>query len=278
MTASNDITKRIPGWNVKELVSTVDLDPVSRVDLTPEDFDRLIKQKGANVRVFRTMFCPQVKSIDGGEHEVDCKLCNGSGYLDRYPIETQSFLQALDLEKTQLPEGWLDGNSVSGTFPRGVELQYFTLVELLDFSDIYFQRVARSEGELDALKYKAQRVNVLVDYSGIEYFEATDFCLTPENGDVKWHAGRGPTPGTIYSVHYEAPVRFRAVKALAVNRFTQYKPKQEGGKVVHVKLPERWTLTKEFLVLRRDKNGDERLPNPIPGYDRADVSDEGDLG
>jgi hypothetical protein len=277
MASNNDETNKIQGWNLKELVELDDLAPAERIDLDPAKFDALVKQKGIRVKVYRSMYCPKVKSIDGAEHEIDCPLCNGSGYLDVRPICTNSFIQNQELEKIQLPEGWLDGNSVAMTFPRGIELQYFTLVELLDFTDIYFQRVVRSEGNIDRLKYNGLRVNVLVDYHGKEYFEGSDFCLT-QMGDIKWSTGRGPSPETIYSVHYEAPVRFRATRAVHVNRFTQFKPKKQGGgKVQHIKMNEMWILTKEFLVLRRDNNGDERLPNPIPGYDN-DSSDEGDLG
>ena len=149
------------------------------------------------------------------------------------------------------------------TFLRGIELQYFTLVELLDFTDIYFQRVSRSQGTIDRLKYNGLRVNVLIDYNGIEYFQGSDFCLTLE-GDLKWKVGKGPAPEVIYSVHYEAPIRFRATRAVHVNRFSPVRSK--GGQVEHVKLNEMWILTKEFLVLRRNKEGKEKLPNPIPNY------------
>lgn len=260
--SNNDNTSKKQGWNVKELVELDDQAPTQRVDLDPTDFDQLLKQKGIRVRVSRTMYCPNVKSIDGAEHEVDCDMCMGSGYIDVRPICTDALLQNQLGKTEQLPEGWHDGNSVFMTFPRGIELQYFTLVELIDFTDIFFQRVARSTGDLDRLKYNCKRVNVLIDQSNIEYYQGSDFKLN-QYGDIIWKAGKGPAPETIYSVHYEYPPRFRATSAMKVNRFSQFKT---GTKVQHIKYPEFWMLTKEFLVLRRDKDGNEMLPNAIPNY------------
>jgi hypothetical protein len=260
--SNNDNTKKIIGWNIKELVELPDLDPVERVDLNPEAFDRLLKQKGIRVKVYRSMFCPNVKSIDGGEHNIDCEMCMGSGYIDMRPIETLAFIQNQTTEGMQQPEGWYDSNSVYMSFPRGIELQYFTLVEICDFTDIFYQRVVRTIGQIDRLKYRAQRVNVLLDQNGVEYFQGTDFKLN-DVGDIVWKSGKGPAEDVIYSVHYEYPPRFRAITAMKVNRFTQYK---QEGQIQHIKMPEHWMLSKEYLVLRRDKDGNEIIENPIPGY------------
>ena len=268
----NDSTKKIQGWNVVEAKQLDDLDPQERVDLDVDKFARLLKQKGVRVKVYRSMYCPQVKSIDGSEHEIDCQLCNGSGYIDLHPINTLGFIQNQDLEKIQLPEGWVDGNSVSATFPIGIELQYFTLVELLDFNDIFYEKIVRSNGDMDRLKYRAQRINVLFDQNGVEWFCGRDFKLN-DQGDLLWKNNKGPDPQTIYSIHYEYPVRFRAITAQHVNRFTQIKTVEGSGGVKHMKLPEQWMLTKEFLVLRRDKDGKELLSNPIPGYDEETPSE-----
>jgi len=269
MASNNDNTKKVQGWNVKELIELEDLASRERVDLDPEKFNKLLKQKGIRVKVYRTMYCPNVKSIDGAEHEADCDMCMGSGYIDLRPIGTLAFLQNQNSESTQLPEGWHDGNSVYMTFPRGIELQYFTLVELVDFTDIFFQRISRSNGNIDRLKYNCQRVNVLLDQDGKEYFQGNDFKLS-EMGDIVWKDGRGPAPETIYSVHYEYPPRFRATTAMHVNRFSQFK---KEGKVQHIKFQEQWMLTKEFLVLRRDKDGHELLPNAIPNYSEETPED-----
>lgn len=252
-------TGDIQGWQVKEPVVLPGKKTPKRVDLNPDDFDNLLKEKGVRVKVYRTMFCPNVKSIDGGEHNIDCTACNGSGFLDARPIQTVAFIQNQSHEKLPFVEGMADGNSVAATFPIGIELQYFTLVELVDFTEIYYQRVQRQDGDLDVLKYRACRINLVIDANGKEYFQGNDFMLD-ENGSIRWKPNKGPNPRDIYSIHYEAAVQFRAVSAMHSNRFTQIADK-EGIK--QLKMPEQWLLQKEFLVKRKDKDGNEIGPNSI---------------
>jgi hypothetical protein len=270
MYGHNKNTKGQKGWKVKESKLLPDTNSNSRVDLYVADFDKLIEQKGVNFRVYRTVYCPNVKSVDGAEHEIDCQLCNGSGYLDRNPLCVKGFIQNQDLEKIFGQSGQHDGNSVLITFPTGIELQYFTLVELVDFTDIYFQRVMRKPGsDTDVLKYRACRVNMIVDQSGNEYYQDQDFTID-QNGNIKWKGTidnsdpqnpvfndeRAPRSTNIYSIHYEMHVQFRATRAMHVNRFTQYK---STSKVEHIKMMEQWVCTKEFLLRRRDINTNQDL-------------------
>src|SRR5690348_16023994 len=115
-----------PGWNPKPIPSLPRKDTPGKVNVQPQKFDELVDVQGVRVKVFRTAFCPNVKSIDGAEHELNCPLCHGAQFVDRHPIDTWSFIQNQSLEKTQQPEGLYDGNSVAATFKLGVELQYFT--------------------------------------------------------------------------------------------------------------------------------------------------------
>lgn len=266
----NRQTKNAKSWDVKESQIKEDTAPQERVDLDPYKFERLVQQKGVDVKVFRTTYCPKVKSVDGAEHEIDCNLCNGSGWVDLDPICVKAFMQSQELEKMHNMEGFVDGNQVLMTFPIGVELQYFTKVELQDFTDIYMQRVLRHEGtDTDVLKYDACRVNLVMDYNGVRYYQDQDFKID-QNGNIEWlAAGNKPADNLPYSVHYEAAVQFRATRAMHVNRFSQYKV---AGGVEHLKFNEQWLMTKEFLVKRLDENGNELEQAP---YDNHTIVDEG---
>lgn len=260
---NNRNTNKKEAWNVKEQPTRPDQAPQSRVDLDPFQFDALIKQKGVRVKVYRTTYCPNVKSVDGAEHNVDCQLCNGSGYIDLEPLCVDAFLQSQELEKMQNVEGFVDGNSVLITFPSGVELQYFTRVDLVDFTDIYYQRVLRKEGsDVDVLQYQACRVNIIVDSSGTRYYQDLDFKIE-ENGSIKWGIGSTPADNQVYSIHYETHAQFRATRAQHVNRFSQYK---RDGVVEYVKFPEQWLCTKEYLVRRRDRDGNDLEQGPYDNH------------
>lgn len=195
----NKTTKKKRSWDIKEPVVRPEINNRERVDLNPESFDRLISQKGVMAKVFRTLYCPNVKSVDGAEHEIDCQICNGSGFIDLDPICTYVFIQHQELNELPAIEGFVDGNTVLMTFPIGVEVQYFTKIILADFKDVFPQRVMRKPGSLvDVLKYPACIVNVLLDKSGRRYYQNTDFAIDL-NGNVKWL-----TPGDAQKVAFSA--------------------------------------------------------------------------
>lgn len=252
-----------PGWNPKPPVVLPKRSIQGKVNVRVKDTDNLVLGQGVRVKVFRTTYCPNVKSIDGSEHEIDCPLCHGAQFIDRYPMESIAFVQSQVNEASAFAEGIYDGNTVAVTFMRDIELQYFTLIELCDFTDIYIQRLKRQDGDVDVLKYKGERVNLLEDSSGKQYYEGSDFHLDV-NGNIKWCPNKGPMPETIYSVQYECNVRFRAVKAMHVNRFNNI-TMTEGD--VQLKINEQWLMEKDYLVERKDINGQLLQPNKIRSSD-----------
>jgi hypothetical protein len=259
----------VKGWNPKTPAALPGKNISGKVNIQPAQFDKLVDAQGVRVKVYRTSYCPNVKSIDGAEHEVDCALCHGSGFLDRYCLETWALLQNQDSNRSIFPEGNYDGNTVMATFMQGVELQYFTLVELLDFSEAFFERIKRQEGPLDVLRYPGVRVNMVVDKAGKEYFEGSDFNLDA-NGNILWSANKGPTRGMIYTINYETKIRFRAIRAVHSNRFVQV---AEAGQTKLVKMNECWMLQKEYLVVRKDLDGNVIAPNKIRDSDEAEEDD-----
>lgn len=371
----NKTTKKAPGWNVKDSKTRHETNSRERVDLIPEAFDRLIGQKGVIAKVYRTLYCPNVKSVDGAEHEIDCKVCNGSGFLDVDPICVPVYIQTQELNELPNVEGMFDGNTILITFPIGVEVQYFTKIELHDFTDVFPQRVLRKKGSLiDVLKYPACNVNVLVQTDGetlTRYYQGIDFTLDL-NGNVKWltsgeqrrltfsavpDAGtftitygtlttaalqfnatanqvqtalralaglgdvavggnftdgflitfvgvdspiaavtstssltngvdpvnitvanasvkaRKPNDNRPYSIHYEAHTQYRAKAAAHSNRFTQV---AHGEQVEHIKMQEQWYCTKEFLVRRKDKNGNDLEQGPYDNHSIVETNGDTD--
>lgn len=258
------------GWNPKPIANLPGKDTSGKVNLKVADFDKLIDVQGVRVKVYRTAYCPNVKSIDGAEHELKCKICHGAGFIDRYCIETWAFIQNQDLEKSVQVEGIIDGNSVLATFKQGIELQYFTLVELQDFTEQFFERIKRQRGKIDVLKYKGVRVNMLIDKNGKEYYEGQDYVLDP-NGSIAWCDNKGPDKGVIYTINYETAVRFRAIRSMHSNRFAQI---GEAGITKLIKMNEQWLLQKDYLVERKDAQGNPIAPNKIRDEDDQEELEE----
>jgi len=257
----NATTQKKPSWNMSEPVSINDPYASNRTSLTPKNFERLILQHGIRVKIYRTFFCPNVKDVDSGQHEIDCQVPGCSrGYIDVDPIDTMCLIQRQELIKRQSAEGFVDDQSCHGTFLLGINLQYMTLVELQDYFQIYYELIKRSTGDSDTTKFSAKRVNIIMDKKGIRYYQTIDFHVSP-TGTIQWIANRGPEAGEIYSIHYESNVRYRCTKAVQVSRFTQIK--NSDGTVAFQKMPELWTLNREFMPKNLDFNGNEILPNKI---------------
>ena len=257
------MAKNIPktqGWNVRD-DATVNkpATTANKVNLKHEDFDDLILNQGQRVKIYRSAFCPNVKSIDGAEHEIDCPLCHGAQFIDLHPICTWAFVQGLTLEKGVFAEGNYDGNTATASFLQGAELQYFTLVELVDHSEIFYERIKRQQGMVDILRYPGLRVNFIFDKNGVEYYEGSDFSLDA-NKNVKWCPNKGPVAGVIYTIHYECTIRYRAEKAMHSNRFAQV---DNSGKALVIKMNEQWILQKDYLVERKDLDGNLMESNQI---------------
>ena len=166
-TDVNRNTRRQPHWNGKNPAQIPDAAPRSRTALDPVAYDNLIKQHGVRVKVYRSMFCPNVKSVDGGEHNIDCTLCNGSGYLDVDPIESVAYLSNQNFQEEMTVEGYHDGNSVGGTFLGGIELQYFTRVDLMDFTQPFYERVLRLSGYTPQSSTIGTSASLTVDFDDI---------------------------------------------------------------------------------------------------------------
>ncbi len=264
------MTGKPPGWKPRlpvEIPKTELGSQKARVQAQVDDWDTLIIQQGVRLKIFRTMLCPNVKSLDSAEHNIDCKLCQGNGFVDLRPVLTMGYIQSQALEKVHRAEGYWDGNTASLTLLNGFELQYFALMELPDHTDIFYQRIKRQRGAVDVLKYRALKVNVVLDAVGKEYFPGNDFNLDA-NGSIRWIVDRGPAPEVIYSIHYEHNIQYRAIKAMHVNRFAQDGRKSPNIKMV--KMGEQWMVQREFLVKRKDFNGDALTENLIRKSDSDD--------
>jgi hypothetical protein len=256
---SNDV----PGWRSKpsKIITKEELGTKKGgVSFDPAKFDTLIQQQGVRVKIFRSAFCPNVKDISSQQHNIDCQICKGHGFIDLYPKQALAVLQNQDFSKIHNPEGFVDGNTVSATFERGIELQYYTLVELCDFTDIFFDLIKRQRGNVDVLRYKACNVNFLMDSTGKQYLKDSDYSID-ENGSIKWVPAKAPPVDTIYTIHYEIPLRYRAIRAMHTNRYVQDGRKSDS--VTMVKMSEQWSLVRDYLVDRTDKNGVPLKPNVI---------------
>lgn len=230
--------------------------------LDPKELNSLIFKKGVRVTVWDILPCPNVKSIDGREHEINCHLCDGNGYLDENPVETFAYTQSFNKDLLKNIEGtvteWEEGVAFF-SFLVGVNLSYFSKVVLTDYAKPYYEQVQRQAGNSDKARYPIFSVKVLRDKNGVKYTEGTDFTVA--EGMVKWNENKGPSTGTIYSINYNSNVVYRCISALHQGRYGTNEVQVPTLEVVEY--PEQWKVKLDYLITQKRADGSTIDPNNI---------------
>ena len=230
--------------------------------LNPDKLDQEVRELGVRVRLWKSTICPNMKSLESMDHDINCPVCNNN-MIDFSPKESIAIFQQQSLTEQFKVQGTFSIDEIQVTFLSGISLQHYARVDLLDFEEEFFELVQRQEGvAVDRLKYAACKVAglfVATNAGKEQYHEGADFVLD-QNGDVKWVGVHKPADRTIYSIYYSYKPVYRAIKAVHRDRFTQYNlrvgeikaPKKTVGENTYVKLPETWILKRDYLLERRD--------------------------
>lgn len=219
---------------------------------------------GVRVKLYKSAICPNMKSLESMDHNVNCEVCNNN-MIDFDPKLTIAMFQQQDYQEMFKVQGTFHVDEVIATFISGETLQLYTRVELLDFPEDFIELIQRQEfatTDTDLLKYKACKiVGCFVVRSGAlkRFHEGADFILD-KNGSIKWLSSNRPNDKEIYSLYYKYLPVYRAIKAVHRDRFSQYNnrpdkiaaPKKQIDGKTYVKLPETWVLKRDYLLERRD--------------------------
>ena len=158
--------------------------------INPDQLDRLIKDLGVRVRLYKSTICPNIKSIESMDHDLNCKLCNNN-MIDFCPTETIALFQQQELTEQFKHIGTFSLDEVQVTFLAGITLQTFAKVELLDFEEDFYELVHRQVGsDIDVLKYKACSIDGLFEVDKvankiISYERDSDFKINVD-GNIEW--------------------------------------------------------------------------------------------
>ncbi len=230
-----------------------------------ERLNQEVKDLGVRIKVWRSTVCPNMKSLESFDHDVNCTVCNNN-MVDFGCFESVGMIQQQDLIEQFKVTGVFSMDESAMTFLSEVTLHIFAKVQILDFTEDFFELVQRQEAPAttDRLKYAACKVLGLFTVENnvrTEYYEGVDFEIDV-NGDVKWIGTRKPDDRQIYTIYYKHHPVFRAVKALHRNRWSQFNrrsdqldptiPKKTVGDRTYVKLPDSWILKRDYLIERRD--------------------------
>lgn len=233
--------------------------------------DQEIRDLGVRVCLYKSTVCPNMQSLESMDHDINCKVCDNN-MLDFSPKETMILIQQQDFKQLFAVQGTFSIDEVMATFLSSETVQHYAKVKLLDFSEDFFELIQRQEStSIDRLKYPACTVLgvfTVVGNTKTEYYLGADFEIDV-NGDIKWVSSHKPDDKQVYSIYYQYHPVFRAVKAVHRTRYSQFNlrpseikaPKKTVGDSTFVRLPETWILKRDYLIERKDTNGNPLAPN-----------------
>jgi len=233
-----------------------------------EKLNQEVKDLGVRIRVWRSTVCPNLKSIESMDHDVNCTVCNNN-MIDFGCFESVGLIQQQDLVEQFKVTGQFSMDESTMTFLSDVTLHVFAKIQILDFTEDFWELVQRQDTPMagpatDRLKYAACDVLgcfTVVNDVKTEYYKDVDFKID-QNGDIQWVGAHKPADRQVYSIYYKHHPVFRAVRAMHRNRWSQWNirsgqldpsiPKKTVGDRTYVKLPDSWIIKRDYLIERRD--------------------------
>lgn len=187
--------------------------PHDAVAMEPGAFDDFVNNNGVRLIHFRAMPCPVglTSPTDIRRVHDDHSGCSNGMIYQAIGRVTCLFLSN-QTQIRKLDAGFVDGSSVSVTFPRFYDNDPKRRVLVRPYDRFYLEEEnitsaatnlmkRREDGRADRPAFPALAVHLLIDSDGAGYQQGYDFTL--DRGDIVWLAGHGPASGKTYSVYYE---------------------------------------------------------------------------
>ena len=111
-----------------------------RVDLTAEDYIKLIGQRGLRLTHETATFCSCREELNGGG-EPDCVNCKGSGYVFLNPREVEGVIQSIGYNPKFMNYSEVNGGTATLTMPYDERVGWFDRFTLLDGSSIFMENI-----------------------------------------------------------------------------------------------------------------------------------------
>lgn len=232
--------------------------------LDPVSFNQLIATHGIRVSIEKTTACPNyIGDVGDLHHDVNCTFCE-NGYVHFDPIECWVVFQQNQLVKSFLREGLFDPGQALLSIPSKTDagqeiiVSYFDRVTLLDQKERFYQRMNKSQGDLDVLRYQALEILHLIDATGHVYQVNNEFELD-EYGNIHWLPGKQRPQwysdkgvGEIFTVSYLFRPVYRILDLLHEGRYSQIRV-PEGRQPVS--FPQLVLIKKDYYITKTDVDG-----------------------
>lgn len=249
--------------------------------LDPIAFEQLIHQRGLRWKHYRATQCPNIKSLETGIHDPNCRQCE-NGQIFYGGAIVHGLNMQYKLEKLYESQGaWDLGNGVvtfsayaddedgnPGMGPA-IDLQPFDKLICLDYSFRWSEVIEHSPTGIDRLRYPALTVEYVATKDKVYYIDE-DFIIN-EVGYLKWTGQNQPlydqlnSLGEIFTVAYTAQPVFYVIQLIYEIRATKAFD-QTTGAITAVRLPQQVLIRRDYLFSHPgDKVALNTQPSPRSG-------------
>lgn len=229
-----------------------------------DGFVRMIKDRGLPVRWEKAMLCGnRVSSPQPGDHDPNCDVCDGSGYLYIQPRETQMLVQGATLEQTFFIQGKFDSGVATITSLPEDKISYWDRVTLTKSTVRYTELVRRREDTfVDRLRYETLDV-LHVQHKKKTFIPVRDFRV--EGDTLIWTKNDKvrPKDGEFYSILIE-----RRPVYIVLNMLKHHRDQHDGNTKATQSMPLQVTAKLDFIV--RDESKEKApLATPVSPFAQA---------
>ncbi len=218
-----------------------------RVDFKPDEFIRIILQKGYLVVWEKSSICPCITKDEQGQPDFNCPLCFGKGRYWYEPKSIQGIMTAFDQKEQFRQTGEiLPGTSYFTTLPDN-KLGFWDRLtnshSQIRFSEIIVKGAHSAKDKLRFLPTDAISLRTV----STTYEKNKDFSIDI-TGYVDWiPTGLEPKSGERYSIEYLMHPRWIVIDMPNVLRDTYVKSKKSG--ITFQAMPVRAMVRLEFFVV-----------------------------
>lgn len=163
------------------------LNNFGRVDVKPDEFDKLIYQKGAKVIWQKSSFCSCVDE-QTGQADFTCPACFGKGYTFFDPLQIRAIVSSMTGDREQMPIGLLDIGSALIT-TRAVDMVGFRdRMTFTDFLTPHSQPMTFKNDPLgELLRYECEQMVAVRQLSNT--ILPTSYTITADKKRIQFKDG-----------------------------------------------------------------------------------------
>lgn len=211
----------------------------TRVDFSPDEFDKIIYQKGARIIWEQAILCA---CIDENSQQADynCPNCHGKAFRYFNPTEIRGAVTSLNRTDESQSAGMVDVGTAFLTTRASDNVSFRDRLTFVDFTTKYSQVLTVRDQKL-RLKYDAQQIDRVMS-TARAFEQEVDFTVNADYSEITFN------PDIV-----EDGTRISVLMTVRPSYIVIDMPHELRGTFINFGVPEeRWVVLPKQLMLKRE--------------------------